>query len=86
MADAGFGIEAAARQQGLEFVPLATERYFLATRQPTLSSKSPANAARYAEKSRFPQEPGRPWRAMAPEGIGEIVTPARDALATYRTL
>lgn len=37
MADAGLGIEAAARQQGLDFVPLATERYYLAARQATLA-------------------------------------------------
>jgi molybdate transport repressor ModE-like protein len=37
MADAGFGIEAAARQQGLDFVPLATERYYLAARAGTLA-------------------------------------------------
>jgi len=37
MADAGFGIEAAARQQGLDFVPLATERYYLAARAATLA-------------------------------------------------
>jgi molybdate transport repressor ModE-like protein len=36
MADAGFGIEAAARQHGLDFVPLATERYFLAARETAL--------------------------------------------------
>ena len=34
MADAGFGIEAAARQAHLAFVPLARERYFLAFRNP----------------------------------------------------
>src|SRR5262245_7657332 len=34
-ADAGFGIEAAAWQQGLEFVPLAMERYYLAARAAT---------------------------------------------------
>ena len=32
-ADAGFGIEAAAAQHGLSFVPLASERYFLALRK-----------------------------------------------------
>jgi putative molybdopterin biosynthesis protein len=37
MADAGFGIEAAARQQELDFIPLATERYFLAARRGTLA-------------------------------------------------
>ncbi|HSQ03959.1 MAG TPA: substrate-binding domain-containing protein, partial [Burkholderiales bacterium] len=35
MANAAFGIEAAARQQGLDFVPVATEHYFLATREAT---------------------------------------------------
>lgn len=37
MADAGFGIEAAARQAGLAFVPLADERYYLALRETTLA-------------------------------------------------
>ena len=37
MADAGFGIEAAARQQKLDFIPLAEERYFLAARRSTLA-------------------------------------------------
>jgi molybdate transport repressor ModE-like protein len=41
MADAGFGIEAAARQQGLDFVPLATERYYLAGRSSTLKRPGP---------------------------------------------
>jgi len=43
MADAGFGIEAAARQHGLDFLPLASEQYYLALRQSTLSR--PAAAA-----------------------------------------
>ncbi len=42
MADAGFGIEAAARQHGLDFVPLATERYYLAGRSGTLSRPGPS--------------------------------------------
>lgn len=41
MADAGFAIEAAARQHGLDFVPLATERYYLAGRSGTLSRPGP---------------------------------------------
>ena len=36
LADAGLGIEAAARQFGLDFVPIATERYFLAAHRDTL--------------------------------------------------
>jgi len=35
MAQAGFGIEAAAREQQLDFVPIITERYFLAARATT---------------------------------------------------
>jgi molybdate-binding protein len=38
MADAGFGIETAARQFKLDFVPVAIERYFLATRRRTLNT------------------------------------------------
>ncbi len=41
MADAAFGIEAAARQHGLDFVPLATERYFLAARAAILQKPGP---------------------------------------------
>jgi molybdate transport repressor ModE-like protein len=37
MADAGFGIEAAARQQGLAFVPVVTEHYYLAARRGKLA-------------------------------------------------
>lgn len=43
MADVGFGIEAAASQQGLDFLPLADESYFLALRRNSLSR--PAVAA-----------------------------------------
>ena len=39
MADAGFGIEAAAHRHGLDFVPLAGERYYLAARAPVLASE-----------------------------------------------
>jgi molybdate transport repressor ModE-like protein len=42
MADAGFGIEAAARQQRLDFVPLVGERYYLAARSATLARPGPA--------------------------------------------
>lgn len=37
MADAGVGIEAAARQQKLDFIPLTSERYLLAARRTTLA-------------------------------------------------
>jgi len=42
MADAAFGIEAAARQLQLDFVPIASERYFLAARSATLARPGPA--------------------------------------------
>lgn len=42
MADAGFGIEAAARQQKIDFVAIATERYYLAARAATWSRPGPA--------------------------------------------
>ena len=37
-ADAGFGLEAAASRFGLEFVPVATERYYLAVDAESLAS------------------------------------------------
>ena len=37
MADAGFGLERAARQFGLDFIPLATERYFALCRSASLA-------------------------------------------------
>lgn len=40
MADAGFGVEAAARHFHLDFVPVAVERYFLLTRRETLAYPS----------------------------------------------
>lgn len=42
MADAGFGIEAAARQHGLAFVPVVQERYMLAARNSTLLRPGPS--------------------------------------------
>lgn len=41
MADCGFGIEAAARQAHLDFVPVATERYYLAARRSALQRPGP---------------------------------------------
>lgn len=51
-ADAAFGIEAAAAQQGLAFVPLASERYFLAMRDATASGTA-AQALLKALESRW---------------------------------
>jgi len=78
MADAGFGIEAAARVQGLDFVPLATERYFLAARAGTLTRPAPQALLQALDGTAF-----RKWVGAHPgyeaAGMGEIIA-ARDAL------
>jgi molybdate transport repressor ModE-like protein len=51
-ADAGFGIEAAAAQHGLAFVPLASERYFLAMRE-AVAARPAAQALLAALSSRW---------------------------------
>lgn len=51
-ADTAFGIEAAAAQQGLAFVPIASERYFLAMREGTATG-SPARTLLKALESRW---------------------------------
>jgi len=53
MADAGFGIEAAARRHGLGFVPLMTERYFLAARAATLRRPGPCALLAAVEGAAF---------------------------------
>jgi putative molybdopterin biosynthesis protein len=77
MADAGFGIEAAARQQGLDFVPLATERYFLAARQATLARPA-AHALVAALRSAAFGKLIRTLPGYDAAGIGEVIR-VRDA-------
>lgn len=72
MADAGFGIEAAARQQGLDFVPLATERYFLAARSATLARPA-AHALLAALKGAAFLKRISAFPGYEAKGIGEIV-------------
>jgi len=82
MADAGFGIEAAARQHGLDFVPLAGERYFLAARGATL--ERPAAQSLLAElkgaafRQRLDALPG--YEAI---GIGDVFS-VREGLRAER--
>jgi molybdate-binding protein len=78
MADAGFGIEAAARQHHLDFVPLATERYFLAARQTTLARPA-ARALVAAIKSAEFEKLIRTFPGYGTTGIGEIIR-VRDAI------
>lgn len=72
MAEAGFGIEAAARQQDLDFIPLATERYFLAARQGRFSG---AAAHAILETLRSPEfhDSCRKLPGYDATGAGDIV-------------
>ena len=79
MADAGFGIEAAARQLELDFIPLGTERYCLAARRGTVAGA--------AMQMLLTTLRGPEFRAICrrlpgydPAGAGEIVT-AKDFLS-----
>jgi molybdate transport repressor ModE-like protein len=78
MADAGFGIEAAARQQKLDFVPLATESYFLAVRQATLARPA-AHALLTALKGAEFRKRIRALPGYETPRIGEIIQ-VRDVL------
>lgn len=53
MADAGFGIEAAAREQGLAFVPLVKEHYYLAARAAILRQPRLRGLLAYLEQPAF---------------------------------
>jgi molybdate transport repressor ModE-like protein len=53
MADAGFGMEAAARRFNLEFIPITRERYFLACNANALTSPTVAAALQTMESEEF---------------------------------
>ena len=78
IADAGFGIETAARKHDLGFVPLARERYFLAARESMLKRAGVksllAEVAGSSFRRRLDRLPG-----YDATGIGEHVT-VRDLL------
>lgn len=77
MADTGFGIEAAARQQGLDFVPLASERYYLAARQATLARPAVQALLAVLKGAAFHKRV-RALPGYETSGIGEIIS-VRDA-------
>jgi len=72
-ADAAFGIEAVARDRGLDFVPLADERYFLATLAEHLE-RAPVAALRAALASSEWQATLAALPGYAPLQSGEIVS------------
>lgn len=78
MADAGFGIEAAAHQQGLDFVPLATECYYLAARAGTLA-RSDVQALVAAIRGPAFRRRILPLAGYGAVGVGETVS-VREAL------
>jgi putative molybdopterin biosynthesis protein len=53
MADAGFGIRAAAAQYGLDFVPMANEDYFLLCRNEMLKKRSLHTLVRWLQSPEF---------------------------------
>ncbi len=72
MADVGMGVEAAARQFGLEFIPLSYEHYLLVCHHRTLEQEAMGRLLQVIRGSAFQQAvlnlPG-----YRPEGCGEIV-------------
>jgi molybdate transport repressor ModE-like protein len=53
MADVGFGIETAARRFGLDFIPLARERYFFAVKRSSLEHPTVGNTLRILRSPDF---------------------------------
>ena len=60
LADAGFGVETAARRFKLDFVPVASERYFLVCEDDALTSPLVTRIA-----DAFPERGGKPGTARA---------------------
>ena len=59
MADAGFGVEAAARRFGLDFVPLVAERYFLICRDESIATPFMQRVLETLASRRFHAAAGR---------------------------
>jgi molybdate transport repressor ModE-like protein len=83
MADAGFGVEAAARQQALDFIPLGTERYLLAMRKGTLAAGTARALVEALRSSEF-HESCRRLAGYDATGSGEMVA-VKDFLAPARS-
>lgn len=78
LADAGFGVRAAADQFGLDFVPVATEHYYLICHQETLAHPTVVALRTLLRSTRFSGMVAS-LAGYAPDRSGQVVTPA-DAL------
>jgi molybdate transport repressor ModE-like protein len=73
LADVGFGVQAAAHQFGLEFVPVVTERYFLICRQETLEHPAVRDLLALLRSDAF-NEVLATLPGYAPDQPGEVTT------------
>ncbi|MGQ4877814.1 substrate-binding domain-containing protein [Billgrantia sp. LNSP4103-1] len=71
MADVGFGVEAAAHQFGLEFLPLATEHYLLVCQRKSLAEPSVQRLLTMIRSDSF-QEAVSELPGYSPDRCGEI--------------
>ncbi len=82
IADAGFGVETAARRYGLDFVPVAAERYFLLCRTESLASPFMACLLKTIRGDRFRAEAAKlPGVDTAQAGTVMTLTEAFPELA-----
>lgn len=73
MADVGFGVEAAARQFGLDFIPIALERYLLACAQRSLEQKLMRDFLTMIRSEEF-QDEVRKLPGYTPVKCGDILS------------
>ena len=82
MADVGFGVEAAARQFGLDFIPMAREHYCLLCREDSLELPAMAALLRVLQNPEFQARIGQlPGYALSRPGE---VLPLTQALEQWR--
>ena len=73
MADVGMGVEAAARQFGLDFIPLSSEYYLLVCHSKTLKQEAMVRLLEIIRGHDF-QDAVRELPGYSPDDCGEIVT------------
>lgn len=83
MADTGFGIETAAKNFKLHFVPVATERYFLACSKDTLDTTNIKTVRAILESAEFKARVNR-LPGYSAERCGEVMD-ATSAFASLKT-